>query len=68
MGGICEYRAVQIHVSVLKHLTFPNYEFGKVQCVSYPIALSRFGEKIKIARNTKNLFIVMVEVSNQTKR
>ena len=46
---------VQIHVrSCWKHLTFPNYDFGKGQYASYPIKLSRSGEKkIKFVRNTK---------------
>ena len=39
------YNRANTRTSMLKNLTFPNYEFGKGQCAFYPLKLSRFGEK-----------------------
>ena len=47
------YNRANTRTSMLKNLTFPNYEFGKGQCAFYPMKLSRFGKK-KVCQKYQN--------------
>ena len=53
MLQVFAFNRANTRTSVLKNLTFPNYEFGKGPYAFYPMKLSRFRvKKINFVRNT----------------
>ena len=51
---IFAYNRANTRLSVLKNLTFPDYEFGEGQYAFYPIKLSSFAEKNKVHQKCQN--------------